>query len=151
MKTTINRLILLVILLSLGTVLVYRQTVERNNVALEIIKPEISLSMLGDTGITGKQYLTFLITLENKGKRDLKIDSVEPVFNENFSVMLEKKENKVVINETLKPYEIIEVKGEVTFIADGLSHEQIIDLLPFITEYKVTVQGVEYSPFIREF
>lgn len=152
MKTIIKRLMILVILLTLGTVLVYRQAVDRNKIALEIIKPEISLSMFGDeTGIIGKQYLTFLITLENKDKKDLIIDSVEPIFNENFSFMLENQENKLVINETLKPYETMEVSGEVTFFAEGLSNEQLIDLLPFIIGYKVIVQGIEFSPLIREF
>lgn len=90
--------------------------------------PEMSTHMRAvDENNTDMHIFFYDIILYNSGDEEVYVNSVEPVFSENFSKMVLVDKNIIVVDKIINGTSSVEVSGHVEFNTTGLSKEEILD------------------------
>lgn len=82
--------------------------------------------------------LVHSITLENPGKKNYTIKSIEPIINEEIKpLLIDNKTNKTIEIKKLKGKNEVEYKGEIKIRTIQLNEDTVKKLMPAIKEYKI--------------
>ncbi|WP_305065039.1 hypothetical protein [Methanococcoides sp.] len=102
--------------------------------------PEMSAGgRFADENNTDVFIWSYDITLYNSGDGDVYVNSVEPIFSENFSKMVVTENNIIVVEKTINGTSLVEISGQVELNTTGLSKEEISDINDFsIIGYNIT-------------
>ena len=95
---------------------------------LEIIEATQAIGSVDGVNDTRVLVYNYDFLIYNRGNEEVNLDSVEPLFQKDFSSRVITEDHKIVGNKTIKPHSSIHVKGQVEFNASGLSKEQILIL-----------------------
>ncbi|WP_211745254.1 hypothetical protein [Paenibacillus sp. Marseille-Q4541] len=78
-------------------------------------------------------------TIENKAKQALSIHSVEPILSAPVEKIMINPERQILIyDRVLKPNGNLDVQGEFVLDTSQMTEEEIAQLLPGVTAYKIT-------------
>ena len=116
------------------------------NKELEISGMQYGIGSIDDTDSLEEQKLTYDIIISNKGKTEVKRDSVEVVLSE----WIKQKQIEKKITEITFDTESIVIKGYVIFDAKGLTKNEIINQQPFIDGVSISiVTDTEKKIFVK--
>lgn len=95
---------------------------------LKIVEATEVLGSIDSVNGTTIQTYTYDFVLYNGENEEIHLDSVEPLFTNNFLARVITEDHKIIGNKTIRPHSTIHVKGQVEFNASGLSKEQNLNL-----------------------
>lgn len=115
---------------------------------IEITGITSSIGAVGNnTANMEEQSFSYIVTLKNNEPQELSILSIEPVLSAGFRERALGGTAPVQVNGVIPAGGSMEVSGEITFDAKGLSKEQIIDMEPFVVEVEITEGRTVKKPF----
>jgi len=111
-----------------------------------LLIPESTQTMGAAAGNdTNIQLYSYNLTLYNPGSKDIFVESIEPVFQDEFESRMVSDSQRVYVNKSVAGESFIHVEDEVTFNMSGLSKEDIDRMDPLITG--IGVNSVFILPF----
>jgi len=88
------------------------------------------------------------IILYNSGDEDIYVNSVEPIFSEDFSKLVLDDNNIIVVDRSINGTSSVEVSGQAEFNTTGLSKEEILDSTDGnIIGYRISSTETIYKPW----
>lgn len=92
-------------------------------------------SSLGGTPEEGAY--TYTLTLSNGTNQEITIDSITPVVTPALSQRVDAGQLQLMVGQRVAPGGAIQVSGTIHFKALDLSKQQISDLMPLVTNFRV--------------
>lgn len=87
-----------------------------------------------------KTKFSYSINLTNENETNIFIKSIQPSLNEKIINKILSEDNTVIVNKDIKSNETIEINGEIIVDTKGLAKSDIVNLEPFITDIKVSIE-----------
>ncbi|WP_135611976.1 hypothetical protein [Methanococcoides sp. AM1] len=140
-KAVVYGLLILFLGIAIGYSINDMATVEEVPGGIQV--PEMSAGgHFADENNTDVPIWSYDITLYNSGNEDVYVNSVEPIFGENFSKNIVTENNTIVVEKIINETSSIGVSGQVKLNTTGLSEFSIIG-------YNITSTETIYWPMSR--
>ena len=110
--------------------------------------PEMSSSLGSLEGQPEKQVFSYTIVLVNTNIYEVQVQSIEPILVSELSDKVTTDELRTSVDQSIQPGEVLEISGQFSFDAEGLTKEQILEWEPFINTIRVESEAMLPLPVV---
>lgn len=108
---------------------------------LQIYDMSTALGAVDNNNID-KQKLSYSVTVTNEENREIYVKSIKPILGNGISSKVITEDLTVMVEKSIPANKSLTINGEIIINTEGLSKVQILDLEPFITDFKIVFEQI---------